>query len=383
MTEVHIERVVAGGDGLGRVDGAVCLVPYALPGEIVQLDEVTRRRGVLRGQIGRIVAGSAHRIDASCPVFGRCGGCTWLHFAYPAQADAKREIVADCFRRIAGREVIVEWADDPALRLGYRTRATFHAANGRYGFYESRSQTIADIVACPLCHPKLNSALARLRESGLEGEFDLTVNPGGDDVLVWTRDPVAGLSEIFPQTNNGHARDARHQFLFDGVPIVCGGFSQASLLLNRVLRRTVSASVSGAASLLDLYCGNGNLSLGLAEDHGVLGLDHHAPSIAAANAAHRGTYEVGNEAAFVRAIGRRAWDAIVLDPPRQGAKPIVPALAQARAPRLVYVSCDPATLARDSKVLLAAGWDLASVTAVDLFPNTAHIECVAVFVRGR
>jgi 23S rRNA (uracil1939-C5)-methyltransferase len=163
------------------------------------------------------------------------------------------------------------------------------------------------------------------------------------------------------------------------VPIVCGGFSQASLLLNRVLRDCVRPAIGNPESVLDLYCGNGNFSLDLAGRARVLGLDHHAPSIAAAQATGAGEYAVGDEFAFVRAAARESWDVIVLDPPREGAKAIVSALAQSRTRRIVYVSCDPATLARDAKSLFSAGWALASLTAVDMFPHTAHIECVAAF----
>jgi len=381
MTELTIERVVAGGDGLGRVDGAVCLVPYALPGDTVRAKDTARRGGVLRATIDEVLQPSPDRIEAACPVFGKCGGCTWLTFAYPAQAEAKREVVADCLRRIAGIDVSVGWADDPTLRIGYRTRATFHAQGGRIGFFESRSHHISDIASCPLCHPRLNAALAKLRGADLDGEFDVTVNPEGDDVLVWTRDRVPGLCETFPASDSNDSQGQRHQFTFDGAPIVCGGFSQASLLLNRVLKRVVHAYLANADSILDLYCGNGNLSLDAADGCRVLGLDHHGPSVESANAMGRAEYRRGNEASFVRAIYEHAWDVVLLDPPRQGAKAIVPALAQARSRRIVYVSCDPATLARDCRTLVSGGWTLQHVTAVDMFPHTAHVESVAVFGR--
>jgi 23S rRNA (uracil1939-C5)-methyltransferase len=382
MPEVRIERVVPGGDGLARLDGAIVFVPFALPGDVVELSGVTRRKSVLRAEIRRILEPSPDRVAANCPVFGRCGGCSWLPFAYPAQADAKRGIVADCFHRIAGHDVDVSWRDVPAFRLGYRTRATFHAVDGAYGFYRARSHAVEDIDACPLCHPRLNATLQRLRESGLRGEFDVTVNPEGDDVLVWTRDETPGLGEVFPMNNHRRDSSERHAFPFDGVPVVCGGFSQASLLLNRVLREMVFEELSDASSVLDLYCGSGNFTLGLADGRRVRGLDHHAPSIAAANALLPGTFNTGDESVFVREVGRGKWDAILLDPPRQGAKAIVPALARSRAHTLVYVSCDPATLARDSKALFDAEWDLVSMTAVDMFPHTAHVETVAVFRRS-
>lgn len=382
MSELIIERAVPGGDGLGRMDGAVCLVPYGLPGDRLEVTHPQRRGGVLRATALRVIEPSPHRIPAECPVFGVCGGCTWLHFAYPAQAEAKRAIVADCFRRIARHEVVPGWIENVSLRLGYRTRATFRGRHGRYGFLEARSHTIADIAACPLCHPRLNEALAVVRASGLEGEFEITVNPEGAETLVWAREHAQELRRTFPQTNSPEDRGARHQFLFDGVPIVCGGFAQASLLLNRMLVQRVHVAIGAGESLLDLYCGSGNFSIVFAQQRAVTGLDHNRAAITAAQAVAGEGYAAGDEGAFVRAIGSRPWDAILLDPPREGAKAIMPALAGSRTGRVVYVSCDPATLARDANVMLEAGWALASLDAVDMFPQTHHVECVAVFARA-
>ncbi len=381
MSEILIERVVPGGDGLGRVDGEVCFVPYALPGDHLSITAPKRRGGVLRATISNVIVPSPARIAAACQVFGTCGGCTWLHFAYPAQAEAKRALVADCFRRIARCEVQPGWVEDASLRFGYRTRATFRAAKGRSGFLAARSHDIVDIAECPLCHPRLNEALATLRKSGFEGEFEITVNPEGSETLVWVNDRVDEVSRLFPLTNSSRDGVARHQFIFDGVPIVCGAFAQSSLLLNRMLVRAAQAAIGDGETLLDLYCGNGNFSLGLAASRSVKGIDHNRAAIAAAQAIRPGVYEAGDEGAFVRAIGSAAWDAILIDPPREGAKAIMPALAGNRTRRIVYVSCDPATLARDAKVLFDAEWDLVSLDAVDMFPQTFHVECVAAFVR--
>jgi len=383
MSEMRIERVVPGGDGLGRIEGEVCLVPYGLPGDHLSISAPQRRNGVLRASVRDVIQASPARVVAACPVFGSCGGCTWLHFAYPAQAEAKRALVADCFRRIARREVAPGWVEDASLRMGYRTRATFRGAKGRYGFLGARSHDIVDIAHCPLCHPRLNEALAAVRSSGLEGEFEITVNPEGPETLMWVTNHAQDVSKLFPLTNSPRDAGPRHQFLFDGVPIVCGAFAQSSLQLNRMLTRSAHAAIGAGESLLDLYCGSGNFSLGLAESRVVKGIDHSRAAIAAAQAIRAGVYEPGDEGAFVRAIGSAAWDAILLDPPREGAKAIMPALAGGRARRVVYVSCDPATLARDARVLFEAGWEMTSLDVVDMFPQTYHVECVAAFVRAR
>jgi 23S rRNA (uracil1939-C5)-methyltransferase len=382
MAELRIERVVPGGDGLGRVDGEVCLVPYGLPGDRIAITDPRKRAGVLRAEIRSVIEASPHRVPTDCSVFGTCGGCTWLHFAYPAQAEAKCALVADCFRRIAHREVNPGFLEDAALRQGYRTRATFRARDGRCGFFEARSHTVTDISACPLCHPRLNEALGILRASGIEGEFEITVNPEGPETLVWVREQLDETRAVFPQTNGPADRGVRHQFLFDGAPVVCGAFAQSSLLLNRLLVGAAREAIGEGETLLDLYCGSGNFSLALAGGRRVTGLDHHRAAIAAAQALGRGHYDAGDESAFVRAIGSTVWDAILIDPPREGAKAIMPALAGCRSRRIVYVSCDPATLARDATALFDAGWGLASLQVVDMFPQTFHVECVAAFERG-
>ncbi|MBN2308043.1 MAG: methyltransferase, partial [Candidatus Hydrogenedentes bacterium] len=189
------------------------------------------------------------------------------------------------------------------------------------------------------------------------------------------------LKNAFPLAGTRDDTMKRASFTFDGIPIVNGTFSQSSLLLNRLLVRTVHAMTAGADAVLDLYCGNGNLSLGLASAKEVLGLDHNRAAVHRAAAVGRGVYRAGKERAFCEALASRRWDAVILDPPRTGAKPIAPALAKADAAAIVYVSCDPATLARDVKTLAASGWRIDKATALDLFPHTPHVETVCRLVR--
>ena len=371
---VNITGVAHGGDGVCRVAGQVCFVPYALPGDNVRLRIARRAKGVLWGAIDEVVEPSRDRIATPCSAFGTCGGCGWLHFAYPAQAEWKRRIVRDCLARMAGIEIDLDWAEDPNLRTGYRTRAEFHGTHGRLGFYERGTHTVTSVHRCPLCHDHLNAALDRLRDASVTGPVDVVVNPEGPEVTIWTKEPRPDLAKHFPLA--GSVRDKKpFYFMFDGAPIVNGAFSQSSLLLNRVLVRTVRDLVGEASSVLDLYCGNGNLSLNLAAGAHVLGIDHNRAAVQAASEIGRGEYRADGESAFRAALGQ-PWDAVLLDPPRAGAKAIAADLASSSARRIVYVSCDPATLARDLKVLAARGWRVVKAVAVDMFPNTAHVEIV-------
>jgi 23S rRNA (uracil1939-C5)-methyltransferase len=373
---LEITALAHGGDGIGRVEGQVCFVPFALPGDTVRARIVRRAKGVLWAEMEEVIAPSPDRLPGVQPT----GHAMWLHFAYPAQAVWKQKLVRDLLARIGRIEAEPDWAEDAPLRLGYRTRAEFHGDGREFGFFERGTHHIAATASCPLNHPRLDEALARLRPLGLDGAFTVTVNPEGDDTLVWARAAPAALREAFPQTNTPRDPD-RHAFEFDGAPVVNGAFAQASLLLNRLLTRLVVEFVGAADSLFDAYCGSGNLSLPLAGTMRVTGMDHHRPAIEAAAATGAGDYRPGGETNMARAIAGQPWGVVLLDPPRQGAKALTPALCRSEAGAIVYVSCDPATFARDAAALHAAGWRIARLCAVDLFPHTPHIETVCRFVR--
>lgn len=380
-SEIEITSLAHGGRGVGRIEGQVCFVPYALPGDRLQVTINNEHKGILWANIAEVLEASPHRTESACDVFGRCGGCTWLHFAYPAQAEWKQRIVRDCFERIAGAEIETAWAEDADLRLGYRTRATFHGELNARGFYAGGSRDVVAIGACPLCHPKLNAALQRLSETKVRGSVELVVNPEGDEVFAWAKRPNAALKEAFPATGSVDDSRPRDQFLLDGAPIVNGAFAQSSLLLNRQLRSVVQAALTDSEQVLDLYCGTGNFSLGLGDDVAVLGLDHNQAAIDAAMALERGAYMQAEEKEFKQALADHNWEAVILDPPRVGAKEVAPAVAKSGAQTVVYVSCDPATLARDAKAFLKADWHIDRCAVVDMFPHTAHIETVCCFKR--
>jgi 23S rRNA (uracil1939-C5)-methyltransferase len=352
------------------------------------LSQPVRKKGTLWAEIEKIIEPSPHRVSPACPYFGKCGGCNWLHFAYPAQGEWKTRLVEEALRRMAGVECAVEFREDATLRTAYRTRAEYHTFSGRVGFFARNSHRVVEIAQCPLCHPALNEAAGLLRGMLTEGSCELTVNPAGDDVLAWF--PRASRMrprwrQAFPQGFREADSGPRPCFTHDGVSVVCGGFTQASLLLNSLLRDTVRECAEGAATIFDAFCGSGNLSAPFArEGRTVLGMDHNRAAVAAANTVlpdGTASYEVGDETEMADAIRERAWDAIILDPPRTGARLLATALADANAKRIVYVSCDPATLARDIKVIASGGWMVSRVIALDLFPNTAHVETVAVLTR--
>lgn len=376
---VFVESVAKGGCGLVRTPKGVCFVKGALPGERVRLRSMVKRSGVYWADIDGIEAASPHRLTPSCPVFGVCGGCDWFHFAYPDQGGWKRRMLEETLRRVGGIEASAEWREDANLRMGYRTRATFHGGPAGWGFYREGSRRVAPIEACPLCHPALNAALRRLPVFSANVSVQLTAHPESAEMLAWTRRATPALREALPGLqDDATPPEERHAFVYDGRWIVNGAFCQSSLMLNRLLVAALEELAAGQGPLLDLYCGNGNLSAGFARTgREVRGLDHSAAAVWGARQLEVGGYEQGGEPAFRAALEAQPWETVVLDPPREGAKPLLDALLRARPSRIVYVGCDPAAFARDVGKLASGGYALLRVIGLDLFPQTHHLEAVA------
>ena len=379
--EIAIDAVAHGGDGVGRVGELVCFVSGALPGDVVRARIYRLGKRAVWARLLAVVSPSPHRmLDSVCDGPACASACVWHAFAYPAQGAWKQRIVSETLARLGHVTAEVAFQETPGLRLGYRTRATFHGDGQRIGYYAQRTHDVISLSSCPLNHPHLNDALEALHPLGVKGDVHVTVNPEGDEKLLWMRHPGDPVRAAFPMANV--MTDAeRHRFFFDGVPIVNGAFSQSSLLLNRMLRRETDACIGQADSLLDLYCGNGNLSLHHAATAEVVGVDHAGPAVETANALGAGDYRRGDEAVMVSLIEERSWEVIILDPPRVGAASLMEALAAARTNAIVYVSCNPATLARDLHVLCSHGWNLIRTTAIDMFPHTPHIESVCLLRR--
>ncbi|HDP34822.1 MAG TPA: class I SAM-dependent RNA methyltransferase [Candidatus Hydrogenedentes bacterium] len=381
IVDVEISAVAHGGDGVGRINALTCFVPGALPGETVRARIFRRAKNAVWARTLEVISPSPHRLsNAFCSGRSCAAACAWHDFAYPAQGEWKTRIVAESMRRIGGVAAEVVFIEEPALRLGYRTRAVFHGDGACLGYFAPRTHDVIPLPQCPLNHPRLNTALEALRPMGLRGNIHVTVNPEGDEILARLRRVTPAVKAAFPLANAFDSAECS-RFIFDGAPIVNGAFSQASLLLNRMLRREVDIRVGETETLLDLYCGNGNLSLHHAPNCRVVGVDNAKAAIAAANQIVPGAYRIGNERVMAALIQEQSWDVILLDPPRTGAKALAAPLAEAKAGRIVYVSCNPATFARDARSLMEGGWRLTSAAAIDMFPHTPHVETIGVFVR--
>jgi len=406
MTRLTITRLGARGDGIASDNGTTVHVPFALPGEEVEIEPLSER-------IRTVLVRSPERITPFCPHFGSCGGCKMQHLAPAPYAAWKRGMLEEVLAR-AG--IATEIAPLVAAQGVGRRRVTLHVRfeKGRAlaGFMAAKSHDLIDLDRCPVLVPGLDRAadiaravmapLARLNKTA---DVQVTASLGGLDVDI--RGPGKlemplrlALTEVAERLDLARLSlhgemivERRSPALRMGKALVvppAGGFLQATEAGETTLAGLVAEAVGKARRIADLFCGAGPFALRLAGEHAVDGFDSDKPAIEALTRAARATPGLKPLKAEARDLFRRpllahelkSYDAVVLDPPRAGAEAQVRQIALAKAPaRIVYASCDPQSFARDAASLIAAGYRLERVTPVDQFAFTTHLEMVGVFSR--
>lgn len=383
--ELSIDRLAAGGEGVARAtDGRVVFVPWTAPGDRVRVRIVECKRSFARATSVELLAPSPSRIEPSCEKFGSCGGCSWQHIAYDDQLQAKVAILRDALARVGHLAIPDSFQVHPSpAPYGYRSRARLVAEGGRVGYRRRRSRALCATTQCPVLLPALQQALAALASGAdappHDGEWELFE---GDDGCV--RTVRLGTRQAGP------APSLRAEPGGKPLRVSVGVFAQANALLRGPLARAVLEASGSGARAVELFSGAGFLTLGLAQRYEKLvAVESHRPAVRdlRANLKSAGLSHVRVIAEPVERFLRSASpepapDLVVLDPPRVGlGRGCAERLARLGATRIVYLSCDPATLARDLSRLVRADYAFSSVAAFDLFPQTPHVEALAVLDR--
>lgn len=433
-TTIRIDKIITGGLGIGRLaDGMVVMAGRVLPGETVVVRGTRQHRGYLEAELVKVLEPSGDRVEPICPRYFECGGCDLQHARETAQHRIKEDILIEAAGRV--RVVCEEGVPQPLLAsplpLGYRHRIRLAlSARGEIGFYQARSNRLVPIHECPVATAPLNTALAELnrskylrRAAAFTREIELQHSPADGRVIALLRldngkraDPrlirefAASLEPIAQvlvragrriRPGSPRQQDAVLRQQFDrsvcGRPFFLswspGCFSQVNAGQNsRLIGLVCRLSGDGRGQrILDLFCGMGNFSVPLGLGHAaVTGIEQNRESIARArsNAAAAGLHDCDFQEIDVAAGLRQClgagihFDCVVLDPPRQGLGKSVALLLDLAPGRIIYVSCDPATLMRDLGLFITGGYKLLSLTPVDMFPQTHHIESVALLEKN-
>jgi tRNA/tmRNA/rRNA uracil-C5-methylase (TrmA/RlmC/RlmD family) len=377
---LDVERVAHGGVCVARADdGRVVFVRHTLPGEQVRVQVTEERRSYLRADAVEVLRPSPARVVPPCPWAGpgRCGGCDWQHVALDEQRRLKALVVQEQLRRLAGieRDVLVEAVPGDDRGLGWRTRVRFAVdPAGRAGLRRHRSHHIEPIGDCLIAHPAIDAAGIVAADWAGCDEVEVEVTSTGDRAVAPSpgRPTPSSVGEVVEGTS----------WL---LPV--GGFWQVHPGAVATLRGVVDefTAVTAGERCLDLYAGVGVFADVLARRGGVqsvTAVESDRRAVAAGRAALPDVeFAAARVEQWLRSDSRPA-DVVVLDPPRKGAGPTVMTAIAARAPRCIcYVACDPAALARDVNTASEQGYGLTRLRAFDLFPMTAHVECVALLER--
>jgi 23S rRNA (uracil1939-C5)-methyltransferase len=419
--QIRITDPAYGPYGVGRrEDGMVVLVRQAVPGDVVLAEVVSRRKKMAEACVVEILEPSPDRCAARCPVQAECGGCSWMVMRREAQLAHKRTVVARTLRKLTGdrdAEAAVAPVRHDEHAFGYRQRARLHVAGEagaslRIGFFSHGTHDIVPISGCPICLPALDRCIGTLAafrpHEAVNGSMEFIVDDAERVLAIFylarpCSDPrglaqalvegteLAGCTVVSPKTGRAHWG------IEDGVitvqeeprctiPVFPGAFSQANRTLNRgLVAHAVERLVAGVPSrdLLELYAGHGNFTFPLAS---------HGFSVQAVETGVRTEllppaptvrFARQDAGAFLRRLVRRGErvGAVLLDPPRWGAKEVVPHIVSLAPETVLYVSCDPNTFARDAATLQAGGYRLAEVVPFDLMPQTFHTELAGLFLR--
>ena len=440
-----IEKLIYGGDGLARLPadahgrGKAVFVPFVLAGEQIEASVTEQKPGFARAEALAIITPSPYRVLPACPYFGQCGGCHYQHVSYEHQLEIKKEIVRETLRRTAKIDLPCQIQVHASPPWNYRNRSRLQVKTQpsfAVGYFKLASHELLPVEECPISSRLINRAISALWQSGRAGkvpegieEAEFFANADDSQLLVelycsiesrraavraWGEELRAAMPEITGVAAFRRARSgmpgSQEKLLSLGVPyltyqtqraayrVSTGSFFQSNRYLTDELMKVVTEGMSGELAL-DLYAGVGLFSTALACDfHHIVSVEssqtstgdlaYNLPSNAEAVQATTEQYLARRENSGRAGKGNilphtfHTPDLAVVDPPRSGlGERVARQVANLSAPRLTYVSCDPATLARDLVPLLAAGYRLEQVHLVDLFPQTYHLESVVQLVK--
>ncbi len=405
--KLELTGMAHGGSALGRHEGRVVFVPYTIPGETITARILDDKRKFATGEVIEVIEESPDRVAPPCPHFGpgKCGGCQWQHIGYSRQLELKCEVVLDQLRRVGKfDDPLVHPTIASPVEWHYRCHSTFTSLpGGKLGFYSDDNSRVVTLDTCLI----LDEALLELFEQlALDDEtierikFQVGSAPDDRMIVLVTADDLAPEVEVdFPVSINLLLSDnepvnligspqVTYQIFDRSFRVTAGGFFQvnppvAEVLIDLVLQRL---DLQGSESVLDLYSGVGLFTAFIAgrADY-VLSVESYPPAVTDAEINLDDLENIDLVEGPVEDVLEDLdglFDAVVVDPPRTGmTNEVIDELVRLNSPTLVYVSCDPATLARDAQKLVRQGYRLIDTQPVDMFPQTYHIESVAAFCR--
>jgi 23S rRNA (uracil1939-C5)-methyltransferase len=423
--QANIESMAFKGHGVARVNGKVFFIPYSVIGDKAWIKMVEKKKNYSIGKLIQLIEPSPWRANPPCPFFGQCGGCQWQHINDSVQINSKEEILKEILKRLGGLKEIPPITVTPSLQTyGYRARIQLKVKGERMGYFQERSHRVVDIDHCPIAHPLVNQIISSLRKAPSSffrmEEIEINVSPeqGKGVLILHPLSLHSGMKHFikeFLQTHpilKGIAVMGKKGLTLFGEPYLTftissnqrgeksvlrlrtspESFFQVNLEQNQALIRTVLefSDVNEGERIFDLYAGVGNFTLPLAiASKEVWGVEESRAAVedARSNAERNGIKNCNFMHGGVEDILKH-WDGgrpdlIILDPPRTGCKTVLDQVVRLEPKKIVYVSCEPTTFARDLRLFSERGFHLQRLSLVDMFPQTYHMEVVGLLTQSQ
>lgn len=371
QVELEIEKLSFGGDGIARKDSLVYFVPWTVPGDRILAKVLEKKKNYIRAEIFRILSPSPARVQPPCEYYGKCGGCNWQHVSYDMQVSQKELIVREQLKKLnLPPEVYFPIIRSPQT-WNYRNRIQMRVSDGKFGFYGRKSHELVEIKSCMIAEPSLNSEISQIKNAAKS-------LPDAEKIEIYLN-----------QKNQPVIRDT--SVASDDI-----GFSQVNSQQNAHLIEKVLEWSGGHiySEILDLYGGSGNFSFPLLSCFSktkviCVELSSAAVQRGRQNAAEKGiskkmlSFLLTDVESYLKRIGVKENSLIILDPPRMGCSQIVAdILKRSEAQKILYISCNPSSLARDLGILISTGrFAIRKVQPFDMFPQTDHIETLVEISR--
>lgn len=390
---VKIDKLSHDFKGIGKINDKVIFVPRVLPEEIVDVRVVMEKKNYCNGKLYGVINSSPDRIESICPYFDLCGGCTTGYIKYDKALEYKKNIVTDIMKRYANLDVNPEIISN-YVEYGYRNKVSLKVMNGKISLSAEDSNDLVNIDKCYLVNENIGKVMERFNDINLNGLRDIVIR-GTDDIMIILNGDIDSdiIIDNFKDMVSSIVLNNEVIYGSDYITIRVNGYKYAIYpksffqvntdMISRLYDKVCESAGTGE-SLLDLYCGAGTIGIYLAKNFDrVRGIEVNSDAIVSANL----NKEINNidnisfECKKASEIGNINEEVVVVDPPRGGLdKVTTDILLNSSVDRIVYVSCNPITLARDINVLKLK-YDVMDITLFDVFPSTKHVECVSLLHR--
>jgi len=416
--QCFVDGISHSGEGVARINGKATFIPFTIPGETVDVNIIEEKKSFQRGRLKDLVTSSSDRIDAPCPYYYKCGGCSYQHVNYNRQLELKRQVVKDSLKRIGGIDIEVNPVLGMEIPWRYRNKVEWHTGttNGQaiMGYYVNDSRVLIGIDSCLLISTEMEDISRYIKEhlkdlnipegceitvrqSAADQEMMVIFNGKGSSGIDFARmlnhQEVASIHSIDQGKLRLHyGEPALFERIFGtDLDISPLAFFQVNHYQTERLIEIVKefALLRETDTILDAYCGTGSIALSLAGlVQKVVGVESGKPAI---KDAKRNAFKNNiTNCKFIKGACEEIipeleeqFDVVILDPPRAGCKPeVINAITRMASKRVVYVSCNPATLARDLGLFIKGGYYVKEVQPIDMFPQSHHVETVVRIYRG-